>query len=160
MAAFQLIFLCPSLANFPLSRLLRCMSLITLHLCPLLAEPLKWAELERPKPLITLESAMELVYCLHFSPYKFVWCSILYVYRYAWAVINVFKKIITIVLHCGLWSGLKCEADSLPLSKSRGRGSVHINIPRPLYNVEQNGSGDFPEGKCLGKFASACLKVE
>ncbi len=38
----------------------------------------------------SLESAMELHYCLHFSPYKCVWCSILYVYRYAWAVINVF----------------------------------------------------------------------
>ncbi len=54
-------FLCPSLANFPLSRLLRCMSLITLLECPLLAKPLEWAELEHPKPLITLESAMELV---------------------------------------------------------------------------------------------------
>ncbi len=40
------------------------MSLITLHECPLLVEPLQWAELECPKPLITLESAVELVYYL------------------------------------------------------------------------------------------------
>ncbi len=66
---------------------------------------------------------------------------------------------VIIVLHSGLWSSLKCayETDSLPQSKSRGRGSVHINFPRPLHEVErtskwQRGS---PEGKCF-----RCLKVE
>ena len=28
------------------------------------------------------------------------------------------------------------------------------------WNALQNGSGDSPEAKCLGKFASACLKVD
>ncbi len=68
------------------------------------------------------------------------------------------------VLHCGLWSGLTCayEADSLPRSKSRGRGSVHINFPRPLHEVERTSKWqwDSPERKCLRKFARACLKVE
>ncbi len=36
-----------------------------------------------------LEYTMELIYCLYFLPYELVWCSILYVYRYAWAVINI-----------------------------------------------------------------------
>ncbi len=49
-AVFQLIFLCPSLANFPPSRSRGCTSLIMLHECPLLME---WAELKCPKPLIT-----------------------------------------------------------------------------------------------------------
>lgn len=46
-------FLFSSLANFPSSCLLGCMPLVTLHECTLLAEPLQWAELERPEPLIT-----------------------------------------------------------------------------------------------------------
>lgn len=120
---------------------------------------------------------MELVYCSHFSPCEFVRCSILYVFRYAWAVVNVFlfffncvyyrvvwdeDKLnvicddVVIVLHCGLWSGLKCEyeADWLPRSKSRGRGSVHINFPCPLDDFKM------AAGIPLGKFASMCLKVE
>ncbi len=46
---------------------------------------------------------------------------------------------VIIVLHCGLWCGLKCahEADSFPRSTSRGRGSVHINFPRSLHEVER-----------------------
>ncbi len=80
LAVFQSIFLSPSLANFPPSRLIGCMSMITLHECPLVEEPLQWAELERPKSLITLEFAMELVYCLHFSPYKFIWCYVYCMY--------------------------------------------------------------------------------
>ncbi len=44
---------------FTQSHLPRCTSLITLQECPLLAEPLKQAEL---KALDHLESAMELVY--------------------------------------------------------------------------------------------------
>ncbi len=67
---------------------------------------------------------------------------------------------VIIMLHCGLRRGLKCayEADSLPLSKLRVRGSVHVHFTK--WNVLQNGSLDSPEGMCLGKFPSACLKVE
>ncbi len=42
------------------------------------------------------------------------------------------------MLFCGIWSGLKCtyEVNSLPPSKSRGWGSVYINISCPLIEVE------------------------
>ncbi len=45
--------------------------------------------------------------------------------------------------------------------KSRDRVSVHVNFPPQLCELKavKNGSGDSPEGKGLGKFASACLKV-
>ncbi len=39
----------------------------------------------------------------------------------------------------------------LPRSKSRGRGSVHINFPRPLCEVAVGAAG---------KFTGECLKVE
>jgi len=42
------------------------------------------------------------------------------------------------------------EVDSFPLSKPRGRGSVHINHPRPLHEVELTSKWwqGFPQGKC------------
>ena len=48
---------------------------------------------------------------------------------------------------------LKCtyEVDSLPRSKSRERGSVHINFPRPLHEVERTSKWrqGFPRGEVL-----------
>ncbi len=101
-----------------------------------------------------LDYTMELIYCLYFFPYELVWCSILYVclgcykclktlllyYRVAWGgdkLITICDDI-TIVMHCGLWSGLKCadETDLLPRLKLRGRRYVHhVNFPRPLCEV-------------------------
>ncbi len=46
---------------------------------------------------------------------------------------------------------------TLPLSKLRVRGSVHVHFTK--RNVLQNGSLYSPEGKCLGKFPRACLKA-
>ncbi len=57
------------------------------------------------------------------------------------------------MLHRGLCSGLKCayEADSLPRSKSRGRGSVHINFPHSLHEVEHTSKWHqgFPQREVL-----------
>ncbi len=67
--------------------------------------------------------------------------------------LNLVCDDVIIVLHCGLWSCLKCayEADSPPRSKSRGRGSVHINFPRPLHEVEHTSKWQrgFPRGEVL-----------
>ncbi len=69
---------------------------------------------------------------------------------------------VTVVLHCGLWSGLKCayEADSLPLSKLRGRGSVHINLPCPLREVERISKWQwrFPRGEVLREVRECASK--
>ncbi len=43
-----------------------------------------------------------------------------------------------------LWSIERPEADSLPRSKSRDRGSVHVNFPCPLREVER--TSKWPRG--------------
>ncbi len=81
-------------------------------------------------------------------------CKNIY-YRVVWGgdKLKAICEDVIIVLHCGLWSGLKCayEADSVPLSKSRGRESVHINFPRPLHEVERTSKWQqgFPRGEVL-----------
>ncbi len=47
MAAFHFVVLWSSLVNFSLSHWLGCTSLIELHECSLLAEPLQWTELNK-----------------------------------------------------------------------------------------------------------------
>ncbi len=67
--------------------------------------------------------------------------------------LNTICNDIIIVLHCGLWSGLKSayEEESLHRSKSRGQVSVHINFPRPLHEVECTSKWQwrFPQGEVL-----------
>ncbi len=98
---------------------------------------------------------------VYIFPLRNLFGAAFYVHRYAWAVtnhlyimeLNLVCDDVIIVLHCGLWSCLKCayEADSPPRSKSRGRGSVHINFPRPLHEVEHTSKWQrgFPRGEVL-----------
>ncbi len=76
--------------------------------------------------------------------------------------LNAICNDITIRLHCGLRSGLKCayEVDSLPQSKSRGGGSVHINFPRPLREVEHTSKWQwgFPRGEVLREVRNCVSK--